>query len=459
MSTEPPSREAPLAALAAYSILGDEAAGGPGVPGAGLLDPGSEGLASSRTRTPASSRASSHGVDMSRVGTKEPAPEGQAAGANRASAELGAMATKQTLVTLMIEVQTAGTRGHRFLFGAGSAELSSTRGDHVANSDWEGAECNTTLRLRKADMVYVDKVERGWALAYKQDERRRRLENQWGWVPQARLFRRSYYVACDWSADEATGYVQMSCGDRAVIFVQHNDHWVYGARLPQVVDGKIVQGWFPLSTVLPEVTDELAAMPACSPLGGRRPEWDWTEWARVPRDRDAAGAGAVGHEPYPLSDIRWTPLPDGPQPALCIAHCCADPSWVFSNAHNEVAWCARQCARAWGHSDEYRSGQSEMARQVSAVKQAFAGSSWRSAHVASAWAALHPHGQLIRAFGVGFKWQHRIRAAKAALAIAIHVILGEERTGPLWWLQPLADQCMRARDVACELVEPDVRRS
>ena len=86
-----------------------------------------------------------------------------------------------------------------------------------------------------------------------------------------------------------------------------------------------------------------------------------------------------------------------------------------------------------------------MARQVSAVKQAFAGSSWRSAHVATAWAALHPDGQRILAFGLGFRRERRARAAKAALVIAIHVKLGEERTGRLWWLQPLADQCMRAR--------------
>ena len=147
-------------------------------------------------------------------------------------------------------------------------------------------------------------------------------------------------------------------------------------------------------------------------------------------------------EPYPLSDIRWTRLPDAPQRALCIAHCWPDPEWVFSKAHDEVAWCVAACASAWGCSDDIAP---EMASQVNAVREAFEGGVWERAHVATAWAALHPDGQLILAFGLGFRWERRVRAAKAALVIAIHVKLGEERTGRLWWLQPLADQCMRAR--------------
>ena len=88
-------------------------------------------------------------------------------------------------------------------------------------------EGSTTLCLQKADMVYVDKVEQGWAMAYKQDERRRRRENQW--VPQAHLARPSYYVARDSPGDETAGYATMVRGDRAINFVQQGDHWVSGS--------------------------------------------------------------------------------------------------------------------------------------------------------------------------------------------------------------------------------------
>ena len=51
-------------------------------------------------------------------------------------------------------------------------------------------------------------------------------------------------------------------GDRAIIFVQQGDHWVLGARLPQVGEGLIVQGWFPRSTILLETTAWLWSPPA-----------------------------------------------------------------------------------------------------------------------------------------------------------------------------------------------------
>ena len=48
----------------------------------------------------------------------------------------------------------------------------------------------------------------------------------------------------------------------AIIFVQQGDHWVFGARLPQVGEGLIVQGWFPRSTILLETTAWLWSPPA-----------------------------------------------------------------------------------------------------------------------------------------------------------------------------------------------------
>ena len=60
-----------------------------------------------------------------------------------------------------------------------------------------------------------------------------------------------------------------------------------------------------------------------------------------------------------------------------------------------------------------------------------------------AWVSLGSTGRCVRAYGIAYRGAGRLRAAKVALAVAVHIALGSDQHGPLWWLQALEDQCLR----------------
>ena len=143
----------------------------------------------------------------------------------------------------------------------------------------------------------------------------------------------------------------------------------------------------------------------------------------------------------------WVALPGCREPVLCVAHSWPDRTGIFSHAHNELAWVAPEWA--WGDEYDPRMAHWDTQEQFSAVKKAYAAGPWHKAHVAIAWVHLQPQG-LVRAFGIAYKAVNRKRAAKAALAVMVHMILGEGRVGPYWWLKPLADQCQSGESLGCD---------
>ena len=85
--------------------------------------------------------------------------------------------------------------------------------------------------------------------------------------------------------------------------------------------------------------------------------------------------------------------------------------------------------------------------RIETVRLAFSAGTWARAHVAEGWAFLEEEGLYVRAYGVAHKWKMRVQALKAALAVVVHMhmALGNDRLGRLWWLQPHEDQCVRAQ--------------
>ena len=79
--------------------------------------------------------------------------------------------------------------------------------------------------------------------------------------------------------------------------------------------------------------------------------------------------------------------------------------------------------------------------RIETVRLAFSVGTWARAHVAEAWAYLEDRGLYVRSYGIAHRCKMRLQAAKAALAVVVHMALGNDRLEPLWWLQPLEDQC------------------
>ena len=57
-----------------------------------------------------------------------------------------------------------------------------------------------------------------------------------------------------------------------------------------------------------------------------------------------------------------------------------------------------------------------------------------------AWVSLGSDGPCLRAYGLGWKGVGRLRAAKAALAVHVHMAVGGDK---LWYLGALEEQCLR----------------
>ena len=184
-------------------------------------------------------------------------------------------------------------------------------------------------------------------------------------------------------------------------------------------------------------------------LSGHWPQGLYTAWRPYipsrPRARPSwprrADRRGVGGGVFPPDDVKWISLPGSQELALCVAHCLPDPTGIFSNAHNELGYAAPSFD--WADESQPPKAQPEFPTRIAAVRRAFAIGKWDHARVTEAWVSLGSTGPCVRAYGIGFKQAGRLRAAKAALAVHVHIALGSDKLGPLWYLQALEDQCLR----------------